>query len=101
MDPKRYRVLDIDSRALRVANLHRNTLNALTELLESAGLEHPRHLTRRHVVRRLSSSKILLLDQIYPKVEHNALFANDTDNIEDDRLKVYWDKVSENSFDYQ
>jgi hypothetical protein len=43
----------------------------------------------------------LLLDQIYPKVEHNALFANDTDNIDDDRLKVYWDKVSENSFDYQ
>ncbi len=101
MDPKRYRVLDINSRALRVANMHRNTINALSELLESAGLKHPKDLTRRHVVRRLSSSKILLLDQIYPKVGVNALLFKGTKDIGDDRLSVYWGKVQADSFDYQ
>jgi len=97
MDPARYRALDIDTRSDRVANFHSNTINAVCELLESAGLMHPYDLTRRHIVRRLSSSKIRLLDQIYPKLEPKSLLQKNFD-VEDERIQVYWNRVSGNSF---
>ena len=73
MDPKRYRVIDVEDRADRVYNFQKNTRFALKELLEAAGLNHPNELNRRHIVRRLSASQIKLADQIYPKVESGAL----------------------------
>ena len=96
MDPSRYRVLDVSKRAKRVANFHKNTIYALAEMLESTGLAHPKDLTRRHIVRRLSASQIRLEDQIYPKVEKGALLANK--RVEDPRLEVYWPRVSGDSF---
>ena len=96
MDPKRYRALDIPSRAERVCNFQKNTRFALKELLEAAGLTHPDQLTRRHIVRRLSGSQIKLADQIYPKVETGALLRNE--KVEDPRLASYWNRVSGASF---
>ena len=96
MNPERYRVIDISQRAQRVANFHRNTMNAVAEMLESTGLPHPVELTRRYIVRRLSASQIRLEDQIYPKVEKGALLRKE--KVEDPRLEVYWPRVSGNSF---
>ena len=96
MDPKRYRVIDIEDRAERVYNFQRNTRFALKELLEAAGLTHPHDLNRRHIVRRLSASQIKLADQIYPKVETGALIRNE--DVEDVRLSSYWDRVDQSSF---
>ena len=69
----RYRVIDIDDRAERVYNFQKNTRFAIKELLEAAGLNHPRDLNRRHIVRRLSASQIKLAEQIYPKINYGAL----------------------------
>ena len=96
MDPKRYRVIDVEDRAERVYNFQRNTRFALKELLEAAGLTHPQDLNRRHIVRRLSASQIKLADQIYPKVETGALIRNE--DVEDVRLSSYWDRVDQISF---
>ena len=96
MDPKRYRVIDVEDRADRVYNFQRNTRFALKELLEAAGLKHPNDLNRRHIVRRLSASQIKLADQIYPKVESGALLRGE--NVEDVRLSSYWDRVDQSSF---
>ena len=96
MDPKRYRVIDVEDRAERVYNFQRNTRFALKELLEAAGLTHPQDLNRRHIVRRLSASQIKLADQIYPKVETGALIRNE--DVEDVRLSSYWDRVDQSSF---
>tara|TARA_B100001248_G_scaffold191755_1_gene146960 strand:- start:2164 stop:3768 length:1605 start_codon:yes stop_codon:yes gene_type:complete len=96
MDPKRYRVIDIEDRAERVYNFQRNTRFALKELLEAAGLTHPQDLNRRHIVRRLSASQIKLADQIYPKVETGALIRNEV--VEDVRLSSYWERVDQSSF---
>ena len=96
MDPKRYRVIDVEDRATRVFNFHKNTVEAVAEMLESAGLEHPSQLNRRHIVRRVSASKILLADQIYPRVEINALI--DGKPVDDPRLASYWHRVSGDSF---
>jgi glutamate synthase domain-containing protein 2 len=96
MDPKRYRVLDVKTKAHRVANLHNNTLHAVAEMLGSAGLSHTGELTRRHIVRRVSVSEIKLADQIYPKVAKNALIEGKS--VEDPRLQVYWNRVNADSF---
>ena len=96
MDPKRYRVIDIEDRADRVFNFQKNTRFALKELLEAAGLNHPSELNRRHIVRRLSASQIKLADQIYPKVENGALLRSES--VEDVRLSSYWDRVDQSSF---
>ena len=96
MDPKRYRVIDIEDRADRVFNFQKNTRFALKELLEAAGLNHPSELNRRHIVRRLSASQIKLADQIYPKVGKGALLRGES--VEDVRLSSYWDRVDQTSF---
>ena len=93
---RRYRVIDVENRATRVFNFHKNSVEAVAEMLESAGLEHPSQLNRRHIVRRVSASKILLADQIYPRVEINALI--DGKPVDDPRLAAYWHRVSGDSF---
>ena len=96
MDPHRYRAVNVEEKAKRIHNFQANTVLAVAEMLEAAGLEHPHHLTRRHIVRRLSASKILLADQIYPKVEDRALL--DGGQVEDARLNSYWNRVTGESF---
>ena len=96
MDPKRFRVVDVEHRAKRVANFQANTVSAVGEMLEASGLNAPNELTRRHIVRRLSASKILLADQIYPKVDDGALIRGE--KVDDPRLAVYWDLVTPDSF---
>ena len=97
MDPQRYRAINIPSRAERVRNFHKHTLEAVAELLGAAGIRHPKDLNRRHIVRRLSASQIKLADQIYPRVSDGALLTGDG-VIEDPRLRTYWSLVSKDSF---
>ena len=96
MNPKRYRVIDVNDRAKRVHNFHKNTLTAVVEMLEATGLQHTHELNRRHIVRRLSASQIKLADQIYPRVEINALINGGV--VDDPRLTAYWDRVNGDSF---
>ena len=96
MNPKRYRVMDVEDRTKRVFNFHHHTVDAVAEMLESTGLTHTSQLNRRHIVRRLSASKILLADQIYPRVEINALIEGKT--VDDPRLASYWHRVNGKSF---
>ena len=96
MDPKRYRVLDIASRAERVRNFQQNTRSVIAKLLGSAGLNHPSELNRRYIVRRVSPTEIRLADQIYPHVDTNALIEGQ--QVEDPRLASYWHRVSGDSF---
>ena len=49
----RQRALFVPDKAQRVANFHQNTLKALKELVEAAGLCHPREITAQHIVHRL------------------------------------------------
>ena len=96
MNPKRYRVVDVDHRARRVANFQVNTVAAVAEMLEAAGLNGPHELSRRHIVRRLSASQIQLADQIYPKVADGALLRGE--KVADPRLASYWHRVTPDSF---
>jgi glutamate synthase domain-containing protein 2 len=100
MDPMRYRAIDIKDRSNRAFNFHKNTIFVLKELLESVGVKHPSELNRRHIVRRLSESEILLADQIYPRAEKGELLKKGKKTIADPRINVYWNKVNTKSFNY-
>jgi hypothetical protein len=96
MNQRRFRVIDVKARAERVYSFHKNTVAALTEMLAATGVTHTKQLNRRHIVRRLSASQIKLAEQIYPKVEINALI--DGKPVEDPRLSSYWHRVNGDSF---
>jgi glutamate synthase domain-containing protein 2 len=51
-DPMRQRALVVPDKADRVYSFHRNTLHALQELVQAAGLQHPNDITADHIVRR-------------------------------------------------
>lgn len=101
MDPMRFRAIDIEDRSNRAYNFHRNTLFVLKELLESVGVKHPSELNRRHIVRRLSESEILLADQIYPRAVKGELLKKGKKIVADPRIDVYWNKVKPSSFNYE
>src|SRR5699024_9008341 len=72
-DPVRQRALNVDDKAPRVTQYHANTLNALRELLQSAGLTHPDELTPYHIVRRISDSRIPLMAPVLKTLKPDAL----------------------------
>src|SRR5690606_8247938 len=57
-DRHRQAALDPTDKSVRVYNFHRNTVEALKELLAAAGLEHPRQLGPEHIIRRVSSTEV-------------------------------------------
>ncbi|MDY0271719.1 MAG: FMN-binding glutamate synthase family protein [Advenella sp.] len=72
-DPVRQKALVVEDKSDRVRNFHHNTLLALAELLEAAGITHPQQLRAHHVVKRISSNEVKLLSAIYPELEEGDL----------------------------
>jgi glutamate synthase domain-containing protein 2 len=64
-DPQRQRALVVPDKAERVRRYHENTLIALKELVQAAGLTHPSEITAAHIVRRTAQGSVrLLADQL-------------------------------------
>ena len=64
-DPLRQRAIVVPDKAERVANFHRNTLQALAELVAAAGLSHPSQLQPHHFMRRASSDHVISFAEQY------------------------------------
>jgi len=83
-DPVRQIALVVPSKAQRVMNFHKNTLEAFKEILEAAGLSSPKQLNLHHIVRRVSESQTKSLSTLFPEVKENSLtpenFGQDSDN---------------------
>ncbi|MFX1763000.1 FMN-binding glutamate synthase family protein [Paraburkholderia sp. A1RI-2L] len=63
-DPARQRALNVPDKGERVYYFHRNTLHALQEILQAAGLESPADLRAHHIVRRVSSYEVKLMSEL-------------------------------------
>ena len=63
-DPVRQQSLVVLDKAERVYNFHQETLYALQELLQAAGLTHPGDITAHHIVRRSTDQKVKSLAQL-------------------------------------
>jgi glutamate synthase domain-containing protein 2 len=72
-DPLRQQALVVPDKAERVYQFHRNTLHALKELVQAAGLTHPNDITAHHIVRRLDDTEVRLLANLLPQVTPGAL----------------------------
>ena len=65
-DPSLVKGLDIEDKAVRVANFHRKTLSSLAELLGAAGLHHPEQVNLEHISCR-QDGRILTLEEYYDR----------------------------------
>jgi glutamate synthase domain-containing protein 2 len=63
-DPLRQQSLVVPDKAERVYNFHQQTLHALQELVQAAGLDHPQDITAHHIVRRGTDHKVKSLAQL-------------------------------------
>jgi hypothetical protein len=72
-DPRRQRALVVPTKADRVARFHANTLQALKELVQAAGLHHPGQITPAHIVRRVREGEVRLLANLLPFLAPGAL----------------------------
>lgn len=101
-DPQRQKALDVGNKTQRVANLHQNTLEALQELVQAAGLTHPNQISPTHIVRRVDGQQVAQLDRLLPRVAPGALLA-DADAVSRDEalhpvFRLYWGQASAQRF---
>jgi glutamate synthase domain-containing protein 2 len=72
-DPFRQRALVVEDKADRVANFHRNTMLALSQMIAAAGLEHPAEIRPHHLVKRVGDAEIRLFSQMHVFLEPGEL----------------------------
>lgn len=94
-DVSRWRRLDVPDKAARVAAFHRNTLLALRDLLQSAGLEHPSELGPEHIIRREDADRVRSLAGVYPFLAPGELLERTPAHAVFAR---YWDAARPDSF---
>ncbi len=94
-DPLRQRALDPGDKAERVWRFHENTLHALKELVEAAGLQHPNEISASHIVRRVSHQEVRLLATILPFMAPGCLTEG---QLPHPVYQAYWHLASADSF---
>jgi len=99
-DPVRQRALVVPDKAERVYRFHRHTLEALKELVQAAGLEHPRQITAAHIVRRVNDHEVKLLANLLPFVKPGELLAAERGECEwpHNVFRLYWPLASAHGF---
>ncbi len=95
-DPVRQQALVVPDKATRVYNFHHETLKALRELVQAAGLQHPREITADHIVRRVSDHEVHLMSKLLPEMAAGALL-HDVEH-QDRVFRAYWGRCDSNSF---
>jgi len=94
-DPQRQKALVVPAKAERVYHFHQNTLKALKELVQAAGLHHPGDITAAHIVRRNSEHGVKLLANLLPFVAPGALLVGEMPH---QVFRMYWPMAQASSF---
>jgi len=94
-DGLRQQALVVPDKAQRVFSYHDNTLKALQELVQAAGLMHPGDITAAHIVHRVSRHEVKLLANLLPFIPAGALLGGE---LPGNVFKVYWPIASAHSF---
>jgi len=101
-DPVRQQALNVGNKTTRVLNFHQNTLKALHELVQAAGLRHPNQITPQHIVRRVDANNVALLDRLVPRVAPGALLTTDAEVAANSELhpvfRLYWPQARASTF---
>jgi len=94
-DPKRQVALVVPSKADRVRNFHRQTLESVQEMLQATGLSAPSDLRLNHIMRRVSEHEVQNLSDLMLSVKGGALL--EPQELEGLFAK-YWQAASPDSF---
>jgi hypothetical protein len=94
-DPHRQQALVVPTKADRVYMFHDQTLHALKELVQAAGLAHPREITALHIVRRNSENSVKLLANLLPFIKRGELLGG---ALPHQVFATYWPMAQANSF---
>lgn len=92
--PARQRGLVIPEKAERVARFQKATLDALHDIVVSAGLQTPDDFTPDSLRQRINSAEMRSLDEIYPFVKPGEFI----DGARDARLAKWWQMADPESF---
>ncbi len=93
-DPARQRGISVPTKAVRVAQFHRETVRALAELIAAAGLEHPRELTAHHLMQRAAPDRVVTFSELYRALLPGELLSG-TDDV---RFREAWAAARADSF---
>ncbi|MDC8787031.1 FMN-binding glutamate synthase family protein [Roseateles koreensis] len=94
-NPLRQQALVVPDKAERVHSFHQNTLHALQELVQAAGLQHPGEIGAAHIVHRISKHEVRLLSNLLPFTQAGALLNGE---LPGNVFKLYWPMASAHSF---
>ena len=99
-DPLRQQALVVPDKLVRVANFHRQTLEALQELVQAAGLSHPNQISAAHIVRRVANGEVRLLANLLTTVQPGALLAAERGEADWPHavFSLYWPLARADSF---
>jgi glutamate synthase domain-containing protein 2 len=74
-DPKRQQAIHVPTKTDRVASYHRNTLEALKEFLQAAGLNHPNELNTSHIHQRVDKNVTQTWSEVFKEWGVRGLIA--------------------------
>jgi glutamate synthase domain-containing protein 2 len=97
-DRLRSRALVVPDKAQRVFQFHRNTLEALRELLQSAGLAHPAQLRPHHIMHRVSRDDVRPLSEVYRFLAPGALLQSGGAQACGSPWSAWWERSRPDSF---
>jgi glutamate synthase domain-containing protein 2 len=93
-DPRLARALVVGPKAERVHHFHKNTVEALAEVIAAAGLEHPSELTPKLLFQRISPTDIRSFATLYSRLKEGQLLEGQATEL----MQPYWDAASAESF---
>jgi len=99
-DPLRQQALVVPDKTRRVTHFHRQTLEALQELVQAAGLRHTDQISAAHIMRRDSNQEVSSLDRQLATVAPGALLAAERGEADWplEVFKRYWPLARSDSF---
>ncbi len=77
-DPALTSGLVVEDKKVKVANYHRETIEAFNELLGASGMKDLDMINRSHVSRRITETQTARFDEIYPYIPVGCLLREDT-----------------------
>jgi glutamate synthase domain-containing protein 2 len=101
-DPLRQKALAVPNKAERVWRYHEHTLEALKELVQAAGLNHPNQITAHHIVRRTAEQEVRLLVNLLPFVKPGSLLAAMRGEVDwpHNVYRIYWPQADSGSWQF-
>ena len=90
-DPARYKALNIEDKAKRVANFQNATVKNLTELIGASGLQHLTELKPEHINRRVNGTIVSNYAELYPAIANCCLLSIEN---QPEPWKIHWQAAS-------